>query len=274
VDAVGRFRFTGSADPTTLKVGETCTLLLSVAGDGNIDFLKWPAFGQLEQHFRIFGKTPRKLPRTQVLEIQVSPKDEFVTEVPALEFAFFDPASGRYETQSVGPWPLRVSPGGRDGVSISLNTPTEALSSLATVRETLPEPSGGPPPAWALVLPGLALLGAVELLVRRRHWRENNPEQVARRAARRRLGEALEHVAGPRDLAVAFGKYLSARLGGPPAGMSAEDAAARLADASLARELREVVARWEAASFGGASLDLAAARAEAARLADRVEAVT
>jgi hypothetical protein len=273
VDAVGRFTFTGSADPTTLKVGETCTLTLTVAGDGNIDFLKWPAFDQLQQDFRIFGKTPRKLPRTQVLEIQISPKTERVTQVPALAFSWFDPDVGKYEEKTVGPYALHVQPGGSDGLA-TLETPDETLSSLITVRETLPEPATAPPPAWVLALPGLALLGAVELLVRRRRWRESNPAQVARRAARRRLAEALGAAHDARDVSVAFGKYLSARLDGPPAGLSADEACARLRDAELARELRGVVERWEAASFGRAALDVAAARNEAGRLADRVEAAT
>jgi len=56
--------------------------------------------------------------------------------------------------------------------------------------------------------------------------------------------------------------------------MSAEEAGARLPDADLARELRAVVGQWEAASFGGAGLDLAAARRQAAALAARVESAT
>jgi hypothetical protein len=193
--------------------------------------------------------------------------------VPALSFASFEPASGRYETHKVGPFALTVAPGGADGLA-TLESPSDTLSSLETVRETLPEPAPGPPPGWLLALPPALLLLVVEVAARRRTWRARHPALVARRAARRRLDEALGGAREPRDLAAAFGKYLSARLDGPPAGLSAEEAAARLTDADLARELRAVLSRWEAATFGGAGLDLSAARAQAAGLADRVEAAT
>jgi len=272
-NAVGHFKFTGAADPSTLRVGDTCTITLTVTGDGNIDFVKWPEFDVLKEDFRIFGKTPRKLPRTQVLEIQVSPKSERVTQVPELAFAFFDPDSGTYQSLSVGPFALSVQPGGNDGLA-TLESQTETLSSLETVRETLSLPSSGPPPGWLLALPGALALLAVEVAARRRSWRASHPDLVARRGARRRLDESLAQARDARDLAVAFGKFLSARLGGPPAGMSAEEAAARLADGALSAELREVIGRWEAASFGGAGLDLAAARRQAGQLAARVEAAT
>jgi hypothetical protein len=272
-NAVGHFKFTGAADPSSLRVGDTCTITLTLTGDGNIDFVKWPEFDELKEDFRIFGKTPRKLPRTQVLDIQVSPKSERVTQVPELAFAFFDPDSGSYQSVSVGPFALSVQPGGSDGLA-TLESKTDTLSSLVTVREELPPPSSGPPAGWLFVLPSALVLLGVEMAARRRSWRTSHPGLVARRSARRRLDEALAQARDARDLAVAFGKFLSARLDGPPAGMSAEEAAARLADGALSAELREVIGRWEAASFGGAGLDLAAARRQAAQLAARVEAAT
>jgi hypothetical protein len=138
------------------------------------------------------------------------------------------------------------------------------------VRETLPRSSG--PPGWLLVLPGALVLLGAEVASRRR--RGARATRTRRRGARRRLDESPRRRATRRNLAVAFGKFLSARLGGPPSGMSAEDAAARLADGALSAELREVIGRWEAASFGGAGLDLAAARRQAGQLAARVEAAT
>jgi len=272
-NAVGRFKLTGTASPTALRVGDTCTITLTLTGDGNVDFARWPEFDELKEGFRIFGKSQRKLPRTQVLDIQVSPKSERVTEVPALSFAAFDPASGRYEMHTVGPFPLSVSPGGADGLA-TLESPSDTLSSLETVREMLPEPASGPPPGWLLAAPGALVLLLSEVAARRRSWRARHPALVARRGARRRLDEALSGAREPRDLAAAFAKYLSARLGGPPAGLSAEEAAVRLSDAELARELCAVVGRWEAATFGGAGLDLGSARTQAEQLADRVEAAT
>ena len=73
---------------------------------------------------------------------------------------------------------------------------------------------------------------------------------------------------------MAFGKFLSARLDGPPAGLTADEAAQRLPDEQLGAELRATVGRWEAAYLGGGTLALDTARREARQLAARVEAAT
>jgi len=272
-NAVGRFRFTATASPTTLRVGDTCTLTLSLTGEGNLEFIEWPAFDELTHDFRLFGKTERKLPRTRVLEVQVSPKNERVTRVPTLELSAFDPDQGTFERLTVGPFDLTVLPGGADGLA-SLESPSDTLSSLETIREELPAPARAPLPFWIWMVPGaLALLG-VEAVVRRRQWRDRHPREIERRGARRRLDERLRSAGDVRDIAQAFGKFLSSRLDGPPAGLTAEEASARVRDPALASELRRVMNGWEASYLGGLSADVAAARAEAERLADSVEAGT
>ncbi|MBM3985882.1 MAG: protein BatD, partial [Planctomycetes bacterium] len=220
-NAVGRFALRAEASPSSLRVGDTCTLTLTATGAGNLDFLRWPEFEALQQDFRIFGKSPRKLPGTQVLEVQVSPKHARVTQIPALSLPYFDPDAGRFESSSAGPIPIEVLPGGEEGL-VTLESPTETLSSLETVREALPEVQDGPPPAWALVLPGALALLLAEGLAWRRRWRADNPRLITRRGARRRLDEALDRARDARDLSVAFGRFLAERLDGPPAGLSAE----------------------------------------------------
>ncbi len=272
-NAVGRFELKAEAAPTSLRVGDTCVLTLTATGTGNIDFLRWPEFEALQQDFRIFGKSQRKLPATQVLEVEVSPKHAHVTQLPELSLPWFDPDAGRYAASTVGPIAIEVLPGGSEGLA-TLESPTETLSALETVREALPEESGGPPPGWTLALPGALVLLLAEAAAWRRRWRDGNPRLIARRQARRRLDEALSRARDAHDLSAAFGKYLAERLDGPPSGLSADEAAARLADTQLAQTLRVAAAGWEAASFGGARLDLARARRQAAELADRVEAGT
>jgi hypothetical protein len=166
-----------------------------------------------------------------------------------------------------------VLPGGVDGLA-SLESPTDTLSSLETIRETLPAPAPEPLPGWVWILPGAAALLGVELAVRRRQWRDRHPREIARRGARRRLDEKLRSAADVRDVAQAFGKFLASRLDGPPAGLTADEASARVRDPALAAELRRVMNAWEASYLGGLSHDVAAARTEAERLADSVEAGT
>ncbi len=272
-DAVGRFRFTGTAAPTTLRVGDSCMLTLTLTGDGNLDYMTWPAFDELSRNFRIYGKNERKLPRTRVLEIQVSPKTALVTEVPRLEVSAFDPEQGRYETLSTGPFPLSVSPGGEDGLS-TLESRSETLSNLETIRDVLPPPSGARAPAWLWWVPALLVLLGVDLRARRQAWRARNPSMLRRKAARATLEVALAAAGDAHAVCTAFGHFLSARLDGPPAGLTAVEAGERLADAELREALRQAYGRWEASAMGGLRFDLDAARRDAAQLADRVEAAS
>lgn len=271
-NAVGRFKLSGTAAPTALKVGETCVLSLVLTGFGNLEFVKWPAFETLSTDFRIFGKNERKLQGARVLDIELSPKNERVTRIPPLEMAAFDPETSTYQMMAVGPFELSVAPGGGAGLA-DLESPTEALSSFETIREELPAASARWP-AWIVLVPGVLALATAETLRRRSAWRQSNAALLRRRAAVGQLDEALASARDARDLAVAFGKFLSARLDGPPAGLTADEAAARLSDAALAAELRATVGRWEAAYLGGGQLDLAAARQQAQQLAVRVEAAT
>jgi hypothetical protein len=271
-NAVGRFRFNGTAAPQTLRVGDTCTLSLTLTGEGNLDFVEWPAFDELSRDFRVFGKNERKLPRTRVLEIQVSPKTQRVTEVPRLEISAFDPEQERYETLSTGPFELTVSPGGEQG--LTLESRAETLSNLETIREELPEPAGPRVPGWAWWAPAALLLVVADARRRRLAWRARNPRLLRRKGARAALDASLAGAADAHAVCVAFSRFLSARLDGPPAGLTAVEAGQRLQDPALGDALRRSYARWEAGAIGGAPLDLAAARREAAELADRVEAAT
>ena len=271
-NAVGRFKLSATAAPDTLAVGETCLLSLVLTGIGNLEFVRWPGFETLSADFRIFGKNERKLAGARVLELELSPKNERVTRIPPLEMAAFDPEAGSYQVLTVGPFDLTVTPGGTTGLA-NLETPDEALSSFETIREELPPPAGGWP-AWLPLVPAALALVCAEGVRRRAAWRDSHGALLRRRAAMGRLEQALADARDGRDLAVAFGKFLSDRLDGPPAGLTADEAAQRLSDTGLAAELRATVGRWEAAYLGGGTLELDGARGEARELAARLEAAT
>ncbi len=273
-NAVGRFVFGGSAGPSKLAVGESCRLRLTLRSeDGaatNLDLLEWPEFADLLGDFRLFGKDETKGTLGRVLEFEISPKDSRVSEIPAIEFSFFDTSTGVYETRRVGPFPLEVAPGG-DGGLTELAVPEEILNDLESIRTDLPQPQSPAWPAWAT--PALALLawGLVELRVAIRRWRGRNPEKVVRKGARAALEKALSQASSPSEVGASFARYLAARLDGPSGGLTAEEAATRVSDAALAQELLRVVSGWEAAYLGGATVDLNAVRAEARTLADALE---
>ena len=285
---MGQFELSGAAAPRRLRVGETCTLSLKLVGSGNLEFVEWPEFAALAADFRIFGKEEKREPGLRVLALEVSPKNEHVEAVPALEVAAFDPDTGAYVVHSVGPFTLDVEPGGEGGL-IELADAEEILNDLETIRETLPAPAGEPWPWWLWLVPGGLLLALVELRTRVLGWRRRHPAEVARRGARLHLDRALKEARDTRDVAVAFGKFLARRLDGPPAGLTVDEALERLdarlaarrgaspdaaARAHLETELRKLVSGWEASYLGGRPLELDVAWSEARYLADLVEDAT
>ncbi|MDG2149586.1 MAG: BatD family protein [Planctomycetota bacterium] len=276
-NAVGRFNLVGSAGPTSLSVGESCNLKLSLRADGqdgtNLDLVEWPAFEEQLEDFRLFGKDESKGPNTRILSFELSPKNAGVTEIPELEFGFFDTSSGTYETRSVGPFPLDVTPGGGGGLT-ELTVPEEVLNDLESIRTQLPPPQSSRWPAWGPPAGALILLGLIELRRRSRDWKKHNPRKVVRRGARSVLEKSLRDATGPAAVAAAFSRYLAERLDGPAGGLTANEAAGLLPDRALGEELVRVVSGWEAAYLGGATLDLNGVRAEARSLADQLEAVT
>lgn len=276
-NAVGRFRFDGRAEPRQLVVGESCKLTLALAvgpgSSGHLGMIEWPEYDVLSEDFRIFGKEDERGDRVRELVLELAPKNERVDAIPVLEFSFFDPELGSYETLTVGPFDLDVAPGGTDGLT-ELSTPEELLNDLETIRERLPAPVSPPLPAWSWPVMAGVLLLFNEWRARRRQWRDDNPATVARRGARRRLNGELAEARDAAAVATAFARYLARRFGGPPGGLTLEEALPQIDDEAAARRLTEVMTRWEASYLGGAPLPVETVVVEARELADLLERVS
>lgn len=276
-NAVGRFRFESRADPRSLVVGESCKLRLGLTiapgSAGHLGMIEWPEYDLLSEDFRIFGKEDTRSDRLRELVLELAPKNERVESIPRLEFSFFDPLLGRYETLTVGPFPLDVSPGGTEGLT-ELSTPEELLNDLETIRERLPEPAQPPLPAWTWPAIAGVLLMFTEWRARRRSWRDANPAMVARKGARRRFNAELETAQDAATVAAAFARYLAERLGGPTGGLTLEEALPRIEDEAAALRLTEIMTRWEASYLGGSPLPVETVIVEARELADLLERVT
>ncbi len=274
-NAVGDFRFFVNATPRSLAVGETCRLTMEVRGVGNLEFIEWPAFSELDANFRVFDKNEEKEDTYRRLVWDVAPLNDRVDEIPSLAFSAFNPDTGEYVELVSPAIELDVEPGGGGGLT-DLEPSQAILHDLETIRETLPEPRPEPWPTWWLWAPAVLALIGTELFTRRAAWRRSNPAEIARRGARRKFENELSEAGDAGAAAGAFARFLAARFNGPPAGMSAREAAGilRERDAALADELVRVVSGWEAGYLGGASIDTATVAAEARALADRVEAAS
>ncbi|RKY32527.1 MAG: hypothetical protein DRP74_02335 [Candidatus Omnitrophota bacterium] len=113
--AVGRFTFDVDVKPRSLKVGEPITLTMKVAGSGNIEQLQLPHIPDIES-FKSY-EPESKVNITQengqvrgekIFEKVLIPRSPGDYKIPEITFAFFNPATGRYQTEVRGPFSIHV----------------------------------------------------------------------------------------------------------------------------------------------------------------------
>ena len=114
--AIGRFVLEGAASPRHLTVGDPITLRVQIQGTGNLRNLLPPSLPESDD-FQVFA--PRLVEEDvardgmrgrKTIEQVIVPRHAEISEIPAIRFSFFDPDNWRYETRSIGPFPLDVTP--------------------------------------------------------------------------------------------------------------------------------------------------------------------
>lgn len=115
---VGQFSVASVLKNTDLKVGEPVTLTLTLTGSGNFDRIPPPEFPEWE-HWRRYPpkvefiqdpEDPTGLKGTKNFEYILIPQDASITEVPEIEYAWFDPAIAAFETTTIPAREVAVSP--------------------------------------------------------------------------------------------------------------------------------------------------------------------
>ncbi|MBU0637816.1 MAG: BatD family protein [Planctomycetes bacterium] len=292
--AVGTYDLTVTAKPTTVRVGDPIELTIEIRGTGPIEILPAPALttnSLLTESFRVpretlAGEVDGNRKRfTQI----VRAKRADVTELPPLEYAYFDPDSSSYEIARSDAIPLRVTAAeslavadladivtapqveqGRDlrpldGLrdnersAAALLTRRHSVRSSQVVAVTL-----APPAVFLMVWGGMAYVQSRSGDVGRRR------RQGALFNARRRLAQTRHAPARARarEVEAALAGYLADRCNAPPARLTGRAAIDFLTERAVNPETRQrwadVLARCEQASFGGVDAD-ADAIADAAR---------
>jgi len=113
--AVGSgFSIDVSTDRSVVRVGDPISLTLSVRGDGNLESVSMPALAQnpelaadlfqlpSEQVAGLFDGT------TKQFKVNVRVKDQRVTQIPPIEFSWFDPSQEQFQTTRSKPIALQV----------------------------------------------------------------------------------------------------------------------------------------------------------------------
>lgn len=119
--AVGNYNFKSDIDMTELKTNEAFTLTYTVSGTGNIELLQMPE-PVFPPDFEVYNPkiststdvTANGLSGTKKAEYLVIPRRAGSFTVPAVEFSFFNPSNGAYQTLSSKPYEIQVEKGRDD----------------------------------------------------------------------------------------------------------------------------------------------------------------
>jgi hypothetical protein len=282
--AVGRFTFDASLKPAEVNEGDPVTITLQIRGDGNIESVSAPALA-LGDAFKTYDarlvNSDRDAARgigQKIFEQVVIPRTSASTNLPAIDFSFFDPRSRRYETITRGPFALTVRAGTSAGPVVVqgkggeiANLPQVVGSDIAYAK---PAPSSwveagairwyAQPPFLATQIVPVAVLAAVFLFMRRRDELDRNVSLARRhqapRAARAAIAKARSALTGENTkeffeaLWEATSSYFGNRLNLPPGKVDKATVLGALSrgglDTATRTELEAIFDRCDQVRFG------------------------
>ncbi|MEX2605962.1 MAG: BatD family protein [Kiritimatiellia bacterium] len=281
---LGNFRLSASASPTEVTAGDPITLRVELSGSGSLKQALPPGLKEsgdfqvyksrlVNEDFQRDGLSGRK-----IIEQVIIPTHSGVTEIPAVEFSFYDTSSRQYQTIRTDPIPLKVlegAPGQDRAASISSLTRPLPEASPSMLGEDLIYLKLRPgnlrdlenlEPGWDFTgvstLP-FALWGLFSLVLNRREKRLGDLEGTRRQQAPRRLRKHLNRLdQSSEDLYATvwtlLSDYLGARLNLPAGELNPHEVMQHL-PASVSDECREQLSGWmsrcERARFAGGKVE-------------------
>lgn len=191
---VGVVEAAASIDRSALRADESLTLTLTVRMQGDIGRTTVPAVAL--PGFRVRAPIDYRestvvdgdvVAGTRIYEYWMTPLDEHVTEVPAIELSYFDPATQRYQIAATAPLGLQVGPAAvvavaqRDPMAVDL-APLRTGAEIVSRRQSRLDQRGW---YWRAVvgMPVLTFGFALGLVAFRR--RERGSPELRRRRIRR-----------------------------------------------------------------------------------------
>jgi hypothetical protein len=293
--AVGRYHVSVTAEPISVRVGDPIELTIDISGDGPLETLPAPdltAQTQLTESFRVPGEALAGdlVGGRRRFKQLIRAKHADVTEIPPIDYPYFDPQREQYVAATSEPIPLTVTAAEllevADLTEITTppaERPTTGLEPLRGLRgnETSEQallarvqPIGVAHILAAAGAPAAAFLafwGCSAIVQARRRDPARRRRQAALRHARQRLNQA--RALPPRDLAreieATLAAYLADRVNEPAARFIGQGALDFLQQRGAKPELRDrcskVIERCELASYGGATESDAESIAEQAR---------
>jgi len=200
--AVGRFQFQVTAEPKDVSPGDPITLQMTIVGNGNYDRIQPPAL-PTDAPFRLFGDAVRKQGDNGVrFEQVISPRDATVTNIPPMDFSFFDSESRTYRTISSPAIPITVDASSNNTAQLfaaqetltvaPADTPFATESDVQHMTGWLKEKWGQICP-WLWTLPVALGIGVFIFLGQKiYHWRRKDTAWVRRQQAPKAARQGLK----------------------------------------------------------------------------------
>lgn len=272
--AVGGWALSAELTSARTELGSPVTLRIAVEGRGNVKDLVLPRPG-VPPALKLYEPTTTDKTSTvrgriqgrRTQEFLVLPQQTGTFEIPALEMAYFDPETHRYERSRTAPLTLAVAPGAGAGPVASLPGRAEEPAARNVLNASALRPLrvqavlDRPPPPWRrawflalLGLPPLVFAGALAGQAVQRARARSDPRGEQRRREQRvrgRLGalgnsgQGMDDVAFSAEVDGAVAELLSLRLATPVTGLTREALRARLAEAGAPPEFQARVARLQ-----------------------------
>ncbi|MEM1136530.1 MAG: BatD family protein [Bacteroidota bacterium] len=221
--AVGDLKLSSSIDFTNVKSNEPLTFTVKVSGKGNLKFID-PLAVNFPPDFEVydpkignnFKVTANGITGSKTFEYLVIPRRHGNYTIPSIDFSWFNPNSGKYETASTEAYEIEVARGENDDVAVinpgavkeNVQILGKDIRYIKTGNIKLTAPSSffvaSTPFYLAYIIP-LSLFAAFIFYVRSKRKENENVSLVknkrAGKLARKRLQQVEKHLkAGEKDL--------------------------------------------------------------------------
>ena len=158
-NAIGQFDILAEASPTNLNSGDALTVSLSVLGTGNLEQMLAPGL-ELPETWRVLESNSEFQQDNlrfgnRIFRWTVIVEGDGLVDFPVIEFSYFNPQNGQYESRSTAPIALTIAPSTQQTDVTIVPTPiiveTIFVPELLDVRSQL-LPSSLPDWFWILWL--------------------------------------------------------------------------------------------------------------------------
>ncbi len=284
---IGRYSISAVANKRTVDVNQPVSVSIKITGVGNIKSVAEPLIPDLDD-FRVYressdekmSKVNDKLGGTKTFEEVFIPKRPGKLTIPALEFNYFDPSTGKYRVLHTRPITLKVTkpegyaaspdvPYARPELSVSPNT--QELRYIKTKLDDL-HPVGAlliASPTYIIInaLPVLMLAGMIAVRVRRERLAGDVAyarSRQASRLARKRLSKARSLAKTETaeqffaEISLALTAFVADKLNMSPYGLTSDRLQELLrergADEALVADLKTLLQQADFARFAPATV--------------------